>query len=237
MRIGRKTLGKTPAIAGVVTDRADRTGLTKAARTGADLIELRLDTVRVRKGAAIITALKSFRKSSPVPVLLTIRSKKEGGRYLVKDDERLRLFKELTPYVDGIDIELSSKKIIKGVVREAKKRKKLVVVSFHDFKGTPGEKKLDGIVTRAKRAGADAVKIAASVASTEHVKRLATLVATGKDLIVIGMDKGMNKKGAATRVFFPLIGSLITYGSVTSSTAPGQMSVKELKKELARCGH
>ena len=235
--LGKKRLGKGPAIAAVVADRLGKADLTRAEKTGADLVELRLDTLKKRDASALIKTLSWFRKTSNTALLLTIRSKKEGGRYAVKDDERLRLFTELTPYVDGIDIELSSKKIIKEVVRIARRNKKTVVVSFHDFKATPGASALAATVKRAREAGGQIVKVAAYAKGAEELRRLSALLIAEKkaekDMIVIAMGSGGSKM---SRVFFPLMGSLITYGSLTSSTAPGQMSVRDIKKELARYG-
>ena len=236
IRLGKKRLGNGPTIAAVVADRLGKADLTRAERTGADLVELRLDTLKKRDSGTLIKTLSEFRRTSNLPLLLTIRSKKEGGRYVVKDDERLRLFTELTPYVDGVDIELSSKKILKDVVKIARRSKKTVVVSFHDFKATPGASALAATVKKAREAGGQIVKVAAYAKGPEELRRLNSLLIAEekaeKGMIVIAMGGG----GKMSRVFFPLIGSLITYGSVTSSTAPGQMSVKEIKKELARYG-
>ena len=44
----------------------------------------------------------------------------------------------------------------------------------------------------------------------------------------------MGPHGVASRVFFPLFGSLLTYGFVGQAGAPGQLSLADLHAELCR---
>ena len=46
----------------------------------------------------------------------------------------------------------------------------------------------------------------------------------------------MGSFGAPSRVVFPVLGSLITYGSVNGKSAPGQMPVKAIKAQLRALG-
>jgi 3-dehydroquinate dehydratase-1 len=232
MKLGKIEVGKAPLVAGVMVGSIDKGNLKKAVRQGADLIELRLDTLPTRNKASILKAVKVFRNDGGIPLILTIRSKIEGGRFAIKDSERLKLFHTLIPFVDGVDIELGSKKIIKQVISSAKKYKKRVIVSYHDFKTTPRRGTLVNTINEARRSGADIVKIAALVKKQAELKRLAGLLLEGDDLIVIAMGS----YGKASRVFFPILGSLITYASLTRSTAPGQLPVRDIKRQLGAFG-
>ncbi len=232
MKFGRIELGKVPGVAGVIVDSIDRGRLKKAVREGADLVELRLDTLRKRDPASIVKTLRLFRSEGAVPLVLTVRSKAEGGRYTVKDPERLELFNSLIPYVDAVDIELGSRKILAQVVKTAKRYKKRVIVSYHNFKKTPQPETLRTTVKRARRSGADIVKIAVRAKNRNELKRLAGLLLEGSDMIVIATGN----YGTVSRVFFPILGSLITYGSVTRSTAPGQLPVRDIKTKLRAFG-
>ena len=58
--------------------------------------------------------------------------------------------------------------------------------------------------------------------------RLAELTLKHKNLIIISMGE----LAKISRVFFPIMGSFITYGTVSESSAPGQMPLKILKREL-----
>ncbi len=97
---------------------------------------------------------------------------------------------------------------------------------------TPGVKALQDIVKKARRSGAGIVKIATLVKGAEDLRKLAKILSEFNGLIVIGMGG----PGACSRVFFPMLGSLITYGSIDRPTAPGQIALKEIKKEFGRYG-
>lgn len=227
---GRKTTG--PWAAAVITDGVSRRTVLKAISEGADIMEARVDTFPSLEAGQIADSLINLKKISKLPLLLTIRSASEGGSRHIPDKKRAELFASLMPLADLVDIELGSSRIIKTVVNSAKRHNKTLVVSYHNFKSTPGAEKLSKIVELGRAKGADIVKVATFVNSPGDLRRLARLLVENEGLAVIGMG-GL---GASTRVFFPLLGSAITYGSVTTATAPGQMTLKELGKELARYG-
>lgn len=231
MFIGGLALGKAPLICAVLVKSIKSVEINRALKAGAKMLEFRLDTFNKREIKHLPIVLKRF-KARKIPLLLTIRSTKEGGKGRLTDSERLSLFIELIPLFDAIDIELSSKRILKKVISEAKGKRKPVIVSFHNFKATPGREKLLKIIKEARRAGADAVKIAAKVKSKDELKRLAGILIDNKDLIVIAMGSG----GSASRVFFPMLGSLITYAGISGANAPGQLSINKLKSEFRQFG-
>lgn len=221
-----------PKVAAVITGGIKSPEIKKAASLGADLLEIRVDTFAGLDDGRLLASFEKLKKFSGLPILLTIRSMREGGQAELPDNLRAGLFESLIPFADLVDIELSSGRILKTVVDSAKKNKKRVIVSHHDFKATPGEKKLRKITELARQAGADIVKIASMVNSPGDLSRLCAFLCSESSMAVIGMGS----LGRASRVFFPMIGSLITYGSTTKSTAPGQMTLKELRGELSRYG-
>jgi 3-dehydroquinate dehydratase-1 len=223
---------KAPCVAAVITGGVNAGPIRKAASLGAGLLEIRVDTFTALEPGQLLASFEKLKKISQLPILLTIRSAKEGGKANLPDRQRAALFSALIPFADLVDIELSSGAVRKNVVDSAKRAKKKVIVSHHDFESTPGDKKLRKIIELARKSGADLVKIASLVNTQYDLKRLAGLLCSEKGLIVIGMGK----LGKPSRVFFPMLGSLITYGSITKSTAPGQMSLKEMRSELRRYG-
>jgi 3-dehydroquinate dehydratase-1 len=233
MNLKKTRLKDSPLIAGVIIDSVNISTLKRAGREGADLIELRIDTFANRSTRSLTNAVEKLKKLH-LPIILTIRSKKEGGKFTITETERLRLFKLLIPSSDYIDIELSSKRLLSKVVGIAQRYKKKVIISFHDFKGTPGDKRLEDIIKQAKKAHADTVKIATRAKDTSDIIRLSRLLQYKENLIILAMGKGKRLERAArgSRVFFPLLGSSVTYGYVTKPTAPGQLSVAELKNLL-----
>ena len=224
-----KSSAAFPALCAIVAGSLDERKIKKAKTIGADMVEIRVDTLHERN-AAKIKKLFIEAKKERLPAILTIRSAKEGGVFFISEKERLELFRELTPFSDFVDVELEGSGIIKEVTAIAKKFRKKTIVSYHNFKLTPDEKTLLRVARRARKAGASIVKIAAFVKNREDMRTLLSVLLKQKDSIVIGMGE----KGAASRVFFPLAGSLVTYGSLDVSTAPGQFSLKELKGLISR---
>jgi 3-dehydroquinate dehydratase-1 len=231
MLINGLALGKAPLICGVVEKSFDSRKTNNALKAGANMLEFRVDSFSNKDIKLLAGPLKRL-KARKVPLLLTVRSAKEGGKGKLTDAERLALFNEFIPLFDAVDIELSSKKIIKEVITKAHNARKLVIVSFHNFKTTPIMEKLLSIIKEARRAGADIVKLATKVKGNVELKRLAGLLADNTDLIVIAMGR----EGSASRVFFPKLGSLITYSGITGANAPGQLSISKLKSEFKLYG-
>ena len=227
MNIGKLRLGSIPRIVAVIVDGENTKAIAAAKKNGADLLELRIDCFKRQDTDYIRKIIKDVR-AEKLPVIATIRSKAEGGRRNMKDAERLRIFKAIMPLVDAVDIELSSKKILNGVIKEAHRFKKRVIVSYHDFRNTPAEGQLNTIIKNSRKAGGDIVKIAAFAKDKRDIITLASLNISHNDIITIAMGR----LGIVSRLFFPMLGSLLTYCSVTKSSAPGQMPLKTAAKLL-----
>jgi 3-dehydroquinate dehydratase-1 len=164
-------------------------------------------------------------------VIATVRAVEEGGAVELSDAQRTELFAAALPSVDAVDVEVAAP-ICQPIVAHAHAHGALAIVSHHDFTRTPNDAELAAHCDAALRTGADVVKIATAVADTGDAGRLLDLLRTryGHALVVIGMGSA----GVATRVFFPLFGSLLTYGFVGRSGAPGQLPLEELYEALRR---
>lgn len=226
-----KSLGKTRTVA-VITGGATDSAARKAVSGGAGLVEARVDTFRELDPQSVSSSLKKLKKITGLPIILTIRSRAEGGMARMTEKERLGLFTALIPYADYVDIEVRSSGIFKNVVKSAKGKRKKVIASYHNFRSTPHDTKLNEIIESGRSGGADIIKLATHVGSPGDLRRLARLLFEYEDMIVIGMGP----RGGASRVFFPMIGSLVTYGSISGKTAPGQLTLGALKKEFGRYG-
>jgi 3-dehydroquinate dehydratase I len=230
LRIGRVLLGRhTPTVIAPFTDRTPPATVRTAAARGLDLAEARVDLFQERSSAHVINVVRGV--AELVPVLATLRSTKEGGRWDEGDDERAALYRELLPHVGAIDVELDAR-VRASVVQAARRRKVPVVLSHHDFDRTPSDADLERVVTRSREAGADITKIATQVKTEADGARLAALFARhpAVPLVVIGMGD----LGKLTRVFFPALGSLFTFAALDRATAPGQLGLAETTRELCR---
>lgn len=227
IKIGRLNLGNAPRVAAVITDDRNGQSLKKAIKQGADLLELRIDFFKGIKPENLSKTVRKI-KHNGLPLIATVRSKTEGGKKSLTDRQRKEIFQHIIPLVDAVDIELSSKNIIKDIVGSAKKHNKKIIVSYHNFKETPCDRKLNKIIKDSKKTGADIVKLATMANKMQDVLRLANLTLKHKNLITLSMGE----TAKISRIIFPIFGSLITYGTVGSSTAPGQMPLNILKTEL-----
>src|SRR5262249_29954853 len=163
------------------------------------------------------------RQFAACPTIATIRSAAEGGAWDAPDRARLELFQHVMPYVDAVDVELSSEAIVADVVDAARPAGAVVIVSHPDFVGTPPDAELDAIVGCARDAGADYVKVAAMATSSDDVRRLAafTVRHAASGLIVIAMGD----LGSVSRVFFPALGSRLTYAHRGEHPVAGQLDL------------
>jgi 3-dehydroquinate dehydratase I len=228
VRMGTVTLERhAPTVIASFTDRTPLATLRSAAEKGLDLAEARVDLFRERDSKKIVRFVREV--ATVVPVLATLRSTSEGGKWNGDDGEGLALYRELLPQVAAIDIELASP-IRAATVQVARRHRRSVVLSHHDFNRTPADAELDRVIAQSRSAGADITKIATLVKSEEDVARLAALFARHAEapLVVIGMGE----IGKKTRIFFPALGSLFTFASLDQTTAPGQLKLAETVREL-----
>ena len=203
------------------SDQTTPAMISRAQKNGMSIAELRVD---LYSSYEIKHVLKEILKFKKISTIATIRSKKEGGAWKGTEKERLKLFKIVLPHVDKIDIELSSRSILKEVIANAHRLKKTVIVSYHNFQKTPKPAFLTNILKKSKAAGADIVKIAVMARSKKDVEAMAEFTSTHAREGLITLSMG--KEGVLSRVLFPCLGSLLTFAHIGRSTAPGQMDLK-----------
>jgi 3-dehydroquinate dehydratase type I len=222
LKLGPLELGEIPRIAVGFTDTAREPLILKSKAHGLDIAEVRIDLFKRTDPEYVRLALRRF---SSIPTIATIRSAQEGGGWVGDDDDRLDLFRAALPLVDAIDIELRSTAAIDCVREMAQRANKCLLVSYHDFAATPDPYTLDQIADDAEKAGADIVKIATHASSDEDIQSLASFSIGNvhRNLIVIAMGS----HGLKSRLFFPALGSLITYACIGEPTAPGQLEFRE----------
>lgn len=205
-------VGNTPA--NVVLDAKAR---------GLDIAELRIDHYPSSVSADVISEIKKF---ANFHTIATIRLKNEGGKWDSSEEQRLKLFRDIIPHVDAIDIELHAEDILPSVIQEAHDKNKLALVSYHNFDKTPDIQSLQAIVDDAWSKNADLIKIAVHVSNSEDLQVLAMLTLSNKDKRLIAIAMGSD--GLISRVFFPALGSRITFAYIGTPTAPGQLKFVEL---------
>ena len=193
-----------------------------------DLIEVRLDLVGLCGGKW--RDLCGLAQQRGRPVLLTIRDHREGGAWSGNESDRLDLYLSAMPSVSAVDMEIDSPSL-SALAAAARKRRVTVVGSFHDFQSTPKLDRLVAVEDRGRRAGAQVVKIASTVAKAADLARLFAMLANTKGPICL---LGMGERGAISRIALPCAGSCLAYGALGVATAPGQMTCRQMSKEFVR---
>ena len=218
-----------PTIAVSFDDQVSEADLDRFTADGLDVAELRIDRYQSLAPDHVVA---QARRVAEIPTIATIRPHGEGGEWTGSDADRLALFEAVLPEVDGIDIELSSTAILPAVIAAAQRLGTVVIVSHHNFEATPPADELAALAAAAKELGADFVKVSVMAHSPEDVRTLAafTMQHSGLGLIVIAMGS----HGTASRVFFPVLGSCLTYAHHGRHVVDGQLDFHETFALLAR---
>jgi 3-dehydroquinate dehydratase/shikimate dehydrogenase len=185
----------------------------------ADLFEVRADYVL---DLDLLTLLRARSR----PILLTCRSVSQGGRFPDQDPRRrLILLEAVKRGFDYVDVEHTSG--FYDVMLE--KTGRGLVVSHHDFEGTPED--LGGLYDAMAEQGADVVKIAVTPRSIADVGRLLAFAARtsergGPPLVPLALGP----LGMATRVLAGRYGAPFTFASPQwgGEAAPGQIPAAEM---------
>lgn len=243
-RIGNFDLEKKAAVVAVINDGLsplENSG--KAAEMGADVLEIRLDLLGIRDSGLAVETIAKIKAETGLPLILTNRSLAEGGKWEGSEEERVGILKELLSSfsrengVDAVDIELSAgERERTELISTAKKQGKTVIVSFHDFSKTPSFQEMEEIIEEAFRAGADIAKLAVMPGSMQDILDLLQLTLGAREAKKPVCTIAMGKLGKHTRVIAPLYGSVLSYASVESSAAPGQLQANEVKKMMELLG-
>ncbi len=211
-----------------------------------DIIEFRADYFdMVTNKTVLIETLKKVKEIIGERLLLfTYRSEEEGGN--LRHDRAENMIDDIYEWVieheaaDIIDIELLQGNYY--VVRTASKAHDKgikVIMSYHNFEETPHDDEIIEKLRNMEVLGADILKIAAMPKNEFDVRRLMEL----NEYAVTGKLKGypithpvvtmsMGDIGKVSRISGKKTGSAITFAYVGEESAPGQLKLEEMFKEL-----
>jgi 3-dehydroquinate dehydratase/shikimate dehydrogenase len=181
----------------------------------ADLVELRLDSVRDPSAAAALAGRKK-------PVIVTCRPTSQGGMFKGSEEERRRILAEaLSLGAEYVDVEWQGS--CADLVAQTGGRR--TILSHHDFKGVPAD--LDDMTHAMLSSGAEVVKVAITA---QRLQDCLTLRAIGQQTRVPMALIAMGDAGVATRVLASWFGSCWTYAG--DNVAPGQIDLPRLQDEF-----
>jgi 3-dehydroquinate dehydratase-1 len=227
LRIGDVALGHRPAIV-ACGGEADLDALATA--NGAHLVEVRGDLFADPTPARVLDALGRVRRGGR-PVILTVRRADEGGTPM-PDARRREILAAAAAHVDAVDLEIASADVL-GALRPALAASGCtLILSAHDFAGTPAADRLQSTVDHGRALGADVVKIATRADDHEALCRLLAVTLANRAAGVVTL--AMGAYGPLSRVALPAAGSCLTYAAAARPTAPGQIALAELAPMLDR---
>ncbi len=227
MRIGSVELGKLPITVGTVCSDLN---ISSETLEQIDVFEIRIDMLEKQFLDNPVRVINSIRQRYDKPLILTVRSKLEGGITSFADDARYEIFKNAISIVDAIDVELSSPELMKRVANLCKENKKLLIASYHNFTKTPEYMYMENLVQNGKKMGADIIKIAVKSNNFDDVANLIEFTIKNREEGLITISLG--NIGLITRIVNPVVGSLMTYGFIDMASSPGQISIFDCIEHL-----
>jgi 3-dehydroquinate dehydratase-1 len=206
-------------IVAALTDPSHAAG---AEAQGADLVELRLDLMGGDPGEI----LRQYRKDCTLPVIATLRSAPEGGRFFGSADAWMEKIRLVIPHADYIDIEQQFSRHAPAVRAAGR----TIIASYHTGAMIALASLFDK--ERELRAYGDIPKIVLTPKTEADLVELVTFTEAAKKPVITGV---MGSEFRYARAILPLFGSAFVYCHTGDPTAVGQYSVEEfvqLKKLL-----
>ncbi len=202
---------------------AEMSKLVRSALGHTSTVELRLDWLR--SDAERAGFLRWLRKRRPrnATFLATCRRREGGGKFAGDVDRELYwLIQAREAGCQWCDLEVETLRKLPGQsVREYPVPPR-VLLSIHDFERTPD---LPRSVNPPAHGRIDAVKIAAEARTIRDSVRLLRLARNSKNFVAVPMGEA----GLPARILALREGSALAYAPVAAATAPGQVSLDEMK--------
>lgn len=201
-----------------------------------DIMEWRIDYYEagIKDNEKLIATAKKIRETvGELPVLVTFRTKNEGGVLELGEDEYLDLVQTVivNRLGDAVDVELfHDEKRVKEIVAQAHNYNVVVIMSNHDFEKVPAKDVIEFRLKKMAELGADVPKLACMPHSADDV--LTLLSATNdvhKELANPIITMAMADLGKVSRVAGQVFGSCLSFGAVGKVSAPGQLSIEDLR--------
>jgi 3-dehydroquinate dehydratase / shikimate dehydrogenase len=185
-----------------------------------DLIELRIDKFNKFD-------FEQLRQFDIKKMILTFRSKDNGGYYDGSETSRISVLKNLLDFGFGyIDVEYNlHKNDLKWFLANRKTTK--IILSYHNYLKTPNN--LEKICDKMLSYNPDLIKVISFANKLEDNKKVFDLIDKYKQKTKL-IIHNMGEKGEISRILGGLRGNEFTFTSLAEeSTAPGQVSIDLLQ--------
>jgi 3-dehydroquinate dehydratase I len=181
-----------------------------------DLVEVRLDI----GGTGLLEPVQPLRQAG-IPVIATLRSRAEGGRFTGDEREWIRILRPLLPMAEWVDVELRFRRHASGI-RSAGNQ---IIASCH-LAGMPDLQQLKSL-ERDLRSYGDLPKIVVTPRDPRDLLTLFSYTLVAEKPICVGVS---GEQFRYARALLPLFGSELVYTHAGVPTAAGQYHIREFRE-------
>jgi 3-dehydroquinate dehydratase-1/3-dehydroquinate dehydratase/shikimate dehydrogenase len=196
------------------------------AHQAADVLEIRLDSMKRPEPGKCCSLLRQ-------PLLFTNRPTWEGGAFRGSEEERLApLLEAIRLGAAYIDFELrADTEHRQHILAAMQAGASQLILSWHDFEGTPSAQHLEEIFGQMLASGAHAGKIVTTAQGPEDVLRVLALHQHAAQAAFPLSSFCMGEAGRISRLATMYLGGFMTYTCLhaVQATAPGQLSLSQLR--------
>jgi len=203
--------------------------LKKIARAEAvgDMVELRLDVMDSFD-------LPGLLRASSKPVLVTYRSKREGGRGAADYSTRIRsLSMAIELGADFVDVEYHLPLEVRHPLFQNSGSSRMII-SAHLLNKTPSKETLSDLLRKMAATGADVVKIVTRARTWEDNFTILQLIPKARAMGIQMIALAMGPMGRMSRIMSPIMGGFLTFASLEEGqeSASGQIPALEMRNLL-----
>ncbi|MEE1038275.1 MAG: type I 3-dehydroquinate dehydratase [Eubacterium sp.] len=205
-----------------------------AAKLKCDFVEWRIDCLEsgIDK-ETFLTGWKTIKEICPVPVIVTLRTAREGGQKDLDITEYNRALYGIIKYMkpEILDIELNAcggDASVNMIIRNAHREGVKVILSYHDMLYTGEARDVEMMLCRMKYIGADIPKVAYMANSVQDVENLKMGAKAASEYIGEIIAISMGELGVETRIKGKDFGSIITFVQPVGSGYDPNKSIGQL---------
>lgn len=203
--------------------------LMEKAFTAAPMVELRIDAMKD-------PCLPALLRPRGGEIIVTNRRREEGGGFDGPESLRVKILETAVRLgADYVDIEASTDgALIAGLQRQIERfgSRTQLILSWHDFTGTPTEARLRAKFREMAAIAPGIVKMVPTAWHTTDNLRVLNLIPyaqrRGREIIAFAMGEA----GRPSRIASPLLGGYLAFASLAAGaeSAPGQLTVAQMNQ-------
>ena len=199
--------------------------INQAFNFGADYVEIRFDFLDLSDMEEAVSIANAVNRKA----VYTLRSPEQGGQFKGNTSERIAWLEKLSSSKPMLlDVELYTIKCNNYLADYLKENNTSLLISWHDFEKTPSNAQLTKVLYEMRKYSQN-VKVVTTAQKTQDSLALLELYENTLGLNLIAF--AMGEAGVISRLLCVIIGNApFTYASLENAIAPGQLTIKEMRK-------